>query len=61
MRLATLLIFSGIDQDGACDMLLSQMHFDTSGKVIFHGACVCTNFHKETCLRWWNRMIFHMF
>jgi hypothetical protein len=41
MKLATLLIFSGIDQDGACDMLLPQVRFDTSAKVvIFHGMCV---------------------
>jgi hypothetical protein len=41
MKLATLLIFSGIDQDGAYDMLLPQMRFDTSAKVvILHGMCV---------------------
>jgi hypothetical protein len=50
MRFAILLIFSGIDQDDACDMLLPQMRFDTNARlVIFHGLCVCKSSCKETC------------
>jgi hypothetical protein len=37
MELATLLIFSGLDQDGACIMLLPHVCLTTSAKVvIFH-------------------------
>jgi hypothetical protein len=40
-RLATLLIFSGLDQDGACAVMLPQVCLATSAKVVvFHSMCV---------------------
>jgi hypothetical protein len=49
MRLAILLIFSGIAQD-VCDMLLPQMHFHTNAEVVIsHGVCVCMSSCKEAC------------
>jgi hypothetical protein len=58
-----LLIFSGIDQDGACAVILPQVCLATNAKVvIFHNVCVFIRaLVKKPVLQWWNRMIFHMF
>jgi hypothetical protein len=50
MRLATLLIFSGLDQDGACIALLHQVCLATNAKaIIFHSVCVFYELLQETC------------
>jgi hypothetical protein len=60
MRIVTLLIFSGLDQDGACTMLPPQVCLATSAKaVIFHSMCLY-ELRYETCLEWQSWTIFHV-